>query len=82
MPLLVCSQNSSPIWNKFYSFAPLILPNLRWVVSNGMVIEVLRDPWISSIPIGWWSTLVNSTSLQNLMINVLMIWMKIIGMPS
>lgn len=38
-----------------------------------MAIDVIREPWISSIPTRQWPTLVDSIGLQSLMVHELII---------
>lgn len=59
-------QNNSHLLKKLCSFVPLILSNLRWIVGNGSYINMIRDPYISFIPIGLWSRLADIEFLQGI----------------
>lgn len=52
-------HNCSPIWGRICSYGSKIRFQFQWLIGNGRLIHVCRDPWISNIPTHRWPTFIN-----------------------
>ncbi|XP_038985495.1 uncharacterized protein LOC120111708 [Phoenix dactylifera] len=54
------------MWREIGRYLPLVSANTRWLIGDGRSIDVTADPWVDTIPLRCWPTMIDVEAVEGL----------------
>ncbi|XP_038972705.1 uncharacterized protein LOC120104884 [Phoenix dactylifera] len=54
------------MWREIGRYVPTVSANTRWIVGDGWSIDVTADPWVDTVPLRCWPTMIDAAAAEGL----------------
>ncbi|XP_038979993.1 uncharacterized protein LOC120110128 [Phoenix dactylifera] len=54
------------MWREIGRYLPTVSANTRWIVGDGRSIDVTADPWVDTVPLRCWPTMIDAAAVEGL----------------
>ncbi|XP_038979986.1 uncharacterized protein LOC120110122 [Phoenix dactylifera] len=54
------------MWREIGRYVPTVSANTRWIVGDGRSIDVTADPWVDTVPLRCWPTMIDTAAAEGL----------------
>ncbi|XP_038972762.1 uncharacterized protein LOC120104924 [Phoenix dactylifera] len=59
-------RRTSFMWREIVRYLPTVSANTRWLIGDGRSVDVTDDPWVDTLPLRCWPTMVDTEAAEGL----------------
>ncbi|XP_038989084.1 uncharacterized protein LOC120112939 [Phoenix dactylifera] len=60
------ARRVSFMWREIGRYLPTVSANTRWLIGDGRSIDVTADPWVDTVPLRCWPTMIDAEAVEGL----------------
>ncbi len=66
------ARRVSFMWREIGRYLPMVSANTRWLIGDGRSIDVTADPWVDTVPLRCWPTMIDAEAAEGLRVSDLL----------
>ncbi|XP_038988602.1 uncharacterized protein LOC120112787 [Phoenix dactylifera] len=66
------ARRVSFMWREIGRYLPTVSANTRWLIGDGRSIDMTTDPWVDTVPLRCWPTMIDAEAAEGLRVSDLL----------